>query len=160
MNHDVPDAGGGVEPGAPVDPDVDLHAQAQRHELQVHPLLLLAAVSAGGVVGAEARYALTVALPDPPGAFPATTFAVNAVGSFAIGVLMAFVLRHAEHLPLLRPFAAVGVLGGFTTFSAYAVGIQRLVAVGHPTTALVYLVLMPAVSVGAAAVGARVGRCP
>lgn len=146
------------EPDGPVDPDVDLHVAARRAELEVHPALVLAAISVGGVVGAEARHALTVGFPDAAGAFPATTFVVNAVGSFAIGVLMVLVLRHAKDLPLLRPFAAVGVLGGFTTFSAYAVGAQRLLAGGHPWTALAYLVLTPAVSVGAAAVGVRAGR--
>jgi CrcB protein len=142
----------------PVDPDVDLHVAAQRAELEVHPLLVLAAISAGGVLGAEARYALTVAFPDADHAFPVTTFTINAVGSLAIGVLMVLVLRHAKDLPLLRPFAAVGVLGGFTTFSAYAVGAQRLFAGGHAGAALAYLVFTPAVSVGAAAVGVRLGR--
>jgi CrcB protein len=151
------------EGAGPVDPDVDLHVEAQRSELGVHPLLLIAAISAGGVLGAEARYALTVAFPDAAGAFPATTFTVNAVGSFAIGVLMVFVLRHAKDLPLLRPFAGVGVLGGFTTFSTYAVGAERLLAGGHLWTALAYLVLTPvvsvgAVSLGAAAAGVRAGR--
>jgi CrcB protein len=158
VNRDVPDAGDGVAAGAPVDPDVDLHVTAQRHELGVHPLALLGAIAAGGVVGAEARYGLGVAFPDAAGAFPLTTFGVNTAGSFAIGVVMVFVLRHAAALPLLRPFAAVGVLGGFTTFSAYAVGAQRLLADGHPWTALAYLVLTPAASVAAAAAGLRLGR--
>src|SRR5689334_12026517 len=123
----------------PVDPDVDLHVEAQRHELDVHPVLVLASIAAGGVLGAEARYALTVAVPDAEGGFPLTTFGIDVGGSFLMGLLMVAVLRFAPVLPLLRPFAGVGVLGGFTAFSAYALGVQRLATAGHVLPALAYL---------------------
>ncbi len=139
----------------PVDPDVDLHVEAQRHELDVHPLLVLAAIAAGGVLGAEARYALTLAFPEAAAAFPVTTFAIDVGGSFVMGLLMVAVLRVARVLPLLRPFAVVGVLGGFTTFSTYALGIQRLATTGHLGPAVAYLVLTPPASVVCAWAGWR-----
>lgn len=140
-----------------VDPDVDLHVPAQRAELRLHPGVLLGSIAAGGVLGSEARYALTRAWPDPAGGVPWTTLAINVAGCLVMGLLMVAVRRHARKLPLLRPFAGVGVLGGFTTFSAYTVGVERL-AGGHPWPALAYLVLTPALAVPAVAAGARLGQ--
>ena len=140
-----------------IDPDVDLHIPAQRLELRLHPALLLGSIAAGGVLGSEARYALTLAAPDPVGAVPWTTLAINVTGCLVMGLLMVVVRRYRGRLPLLRPFAGVGVLGGFTTFSAYAVGVERL-ASDHPWQALAYLALTPALAVPAAAAGARLGR--
>ncbi|WP_240506386.1 FluC/FEX family fluoride channel [Thermoactinospora rubra] len=81
----------------------------------------LAAVAAGGVVGALARHGLTTAFPHPPGAFPWTTLAVNLSGCLLIGVLMTVITEVRPAHPLVRPFLGAGVLGGFTTFSAYVV---------------------------------------
>ncbi|HYY10809.1 MAG TPA: CrcB family protein [Kineosporiaceae bacterium] len=146
----------GTRPG--IDPDVDHADAARRAELAQHPLALLAAVALGGVVGSEARYALTVAFPDGDGV-PWTTFAVNVLGCLAIGVLMAGVRRRwGVRRPLLRPFAGVGVLGGFTTFSAYAVGVERLLDAGRLAPALAYVVLTPVAAVAAAAAGLTLGR--
>lgn len=65
-----------------------------------------------------------------PGAFPWTVFWVNVVGCALIGVLMVLIGRGGRggrpaH-PLVRPFLGVGVLGGFTTFSAYALDFYKL----------------------------------
>jgi CrcB protein len=140
-----------------VDPDVDLHVPAQRAELGLHPGLVLGAIAVGGVLGSEARYGLTVAFPDGA-AVPWTTLGINVVGCLLMGVLMVAVHRWGARTPLLRPFAGVGVLGGFTTFSAYTVGVQRLLAGGSPGPALVYLALTPLLAVVAVVAGARVGR--
>jgi CrcB protein len=140
-----------------VDPDVDLHVPEQRAELGLHPGLVLGAIVVGGVLGSETRYGLTVAFPDGVGV-PWTTLGVNAGGCLLMGVLMVAVGRWSDRVPLLRPFAGVGVLGGFTTFSAYAVGVQRLLAGGSPVPALVYLALTPLLAVVAVVAGARVGR--
>jgi CrcB protein len=102
---------------------------------------VLAAISAGGVVGALARYALATAWPHPPHGFPWSTFVVNVTGCFLIGVLMVIVTEVVTHKPLLRPFLGVGVLGGYTTFSTYVVDIQRAAGQGVPLTALAYLAL-------------------
>lgn len=99
----------------------------------------LAAVAAGGVLGALGRHALTTAWPPPQGGFPWATFAVNASGCLLIGVLMALVTRVWAGRPLVRPFLGVGVLGGYTTFSAYAVDTVGLVDQGELGTAWAYL---------------------
>jgi CrcB protein len=143
---------------APLDPDVDLTDPLQRAELAQHPLALLGAVALGGVLGSEARYGLTLVVPDA-GGVPWTTFGINVLGCFAIGVLMVGVQRRwGVRRPLLRPFAGVGVLGGFTTFSAYTVGVERLLDGGRVTAALAYLVLTPLAAVAAAVAGQQTGR--
>ncbi|MGV9313988.1 fluoride efflux transporter FluC [Streptomyces sp. NPDC003691] len=132
-------AGGGPVP-VPVDPDVDLHVPAQRAETAgAHLLLVLAAVAAGGVVGALARYAAVRAWPGDPASAPLVTLGVNVLGSFLIGVLMVLVAEggRTPH-PLLRPFAGTGVLGGFTTFSAYALDTRELLVRGEAAAAFGY----------------------
>ena len=121
------------------DPDVDLRVPADRRELAVHPLAVLVAIAAGGVLGALARAGLQHAAPHPPTGFPWATFTVNLSGCLLIGVLMAVLGHRGGGHPLARPFLGVGVLGGFTTFSTYAVDIQQAVVAGAPGTAATYL---------------------
>ncbi|MFU8871524.1 FluC/FEX family fluoride channel [Micromonospora sp. SL4-19] len=125
-------------PDLPVDPDVDLHVPADRGELTRHPAAVLAAIAAGGVLGALARAGLQASFPHPPTGFPWATFGINVAGSLLIGVLMAVITARPAG-PLVRPFLGVGVLGGFTTFSTYAVEVHRAVLAGAPGTALAYL---------------------
>jgi CrcB protein len=99
----------------------------------------VAAVAAGGVLGALARHALTAAWPHRPGTFPWATWTVNVTGCLLIGVLMTLLARRWPERPLLRPFLGVGVLGGYTTFSASVVDVQQAVAHGAAGTALLYL---------------------
>jgi fluoride exporter len=94
----------------------------------------VAVVSAGGVLGALARYGIAVGWPHQPGAFPWATWAVNVSGCFLIGVLSAVLQRRPAH-PLVRPFLGVGVLGGYTTFSTAAVETLQ----SRPAVALAYL---------------------
>lgn len=100
---------------------------------------VVAVVALGGALGATARYALTLAWPTPVGAFPWATFWTNVVGCAVIGVFMVLITDVWAAHRLVRPFFGTGVLGGFTTFSTYAVDIRRLVDSGHPRTGLVYL---------------------
>lgn len=95
----------------------------------------LGAVSAGGVVGALARFGVQSALP----AGPWVTFAINVSGCLLIGVLMVLVLEVWPPHPLVRLFLGTGVLGGYTTFSTYIVDSQHLLARGAVTTAIGYL---------------------
>ena len=95
----------------------------------------LAVVALGGVLGA-ARYGVGLLLPHAPGTFPLGTLLINVVGGFLIGVLIDAVAAR----PLLRPFAVTGILGGFTTFSTYAVDAEQLLAAGRVATAGAYLV--------------------
>ncbi|WAU81535.1 fluoride efflux transporter CrcB [Streptomyces sp. Qhu-G9] len=99
----------------------------------------VAVVAAGGAIGASARYGASLLWPWRTDGFPWTTLWVNVVGCFVIGVFMVVVTEVWAAHPLVRPFFGTGVLGGFTTFSTYAVDIQKLVGAGHPRTALAYL---------------------
>ncbi|MEU5942144.1 CrcB family protein [Micromonospora sp. NPDC047548] len=130
--------GGQVSAPRRIDPDVDLRVPADRTELAAHPAAVLGAVAAGGVLGALARAGIQAALPHPPTGFPWATFGVNVTGCLLIGALMA-VLGRRDAAPLARPFLGVGVLGGFTTFSAYVVDAHRAVVAGAAPTALAYL---------------------
>jgi CrcB protein len=101
---------------------------------------LLAVVAAGGVLGSLARYAVGLALPHVSGAFAWSTFLVNVTGSLAMGVLVVWVLSMDRPHPWLRPFLGVGVLGGWTTFSSYALDTHAMVQAGHGPVAAAYLV--------------------
>jgi CrcB protein len=100
---------------------------------------VVAVVALGGALGATARYGAAQLWPTPDGAFPWTTFTVNVVGCFVIGVFMVLITDAWRAHRLVRPFFGTGVLGGFTTFSTYAVDIRNLVLTGHPGTGLGYL---------------------
>ncbi|MFQ6148198.1 fluoride efflux transporter CrcB [Streptomyces similanensis] len=123
----------------PTDPDVDLRVPAQRRELARGQWPVIAVVAAGGAIGACARYASALLWPTATGAFPWTTLWVNVIGCGVIGVFMVVITDVWAAHRLVRPFFGTGVLGGFTTFSTYAVDIQRLVDGGHARTGLLYL---------------------
>ncbi|MFK3729463.1 fluoride efflux transporter CrcB [Streptomyces sp. NPDC088090] len=113
------------------------------------------AVSAGGAIGAAARYGATLLWPVPAGGFPWTVLLVNAAGCALLGVLMVLLTEFRTAPDLLRPFLGTGVCGGFTTFSTYAVDTQRLLSTGHPVRGLCYfagtlLAALAAVWAGAA----------
>src|SRR5262249_44281722 len=92
---------------------------------------VVAVVAVGGALGACARYALTLAWPTPAGTFPWATFWTNVVGCAVIGVFMVLITEVWAAHRLVRPFFGTGVLGGFTTFSTYAVDTRRLVDAGR-----------------------------
>jgi CrcB protein len=123
----------------PTNPDVDLHVPAQRRELLRGQWPVIAAVSLGGAVGTSARYGASLLWPTAPGTFPWTTLLVNMLGCAIIGVFMVIITDVWAAHRLVRPFFGTGVLGGFTTFSTYAVDIQRLIGEGRATTGLAYL---------------------
>lgn len=102
------------------------------------PADVVAAVALGGALGAAARYGMAVTWPSPTGRLPWATLAVNLIGCALLGGLMrAIALRITPHR-LVRPFLGTGVLGGFTTFSTYALETQTLLAAGQPILALGY----------------------
>ena len=126
----------------PIDPDVDLR-QAGLGRRRRDDTTVLAAIAVGGATGAAGRYLIGREWPTPAGAFPASTLAINVLGCALIGVLMVLVADVWGRQRLIRPFLGTGVLGGFTTFSTYAVDIERLVAGAHAGTALLYLAVTP-----------------
>jgi fluoride exporter len=136
-------------PGFPVDSDVEVpppsHLRAD----------VTAAVATGGALGALARWGVAEALPHDPGRFPWSTLVANVVGCFLIGVLIVLVVERWSHRPLARPFLGTGVLGGFTTFSTYAVDTRGLLAAGRPAVAASYLLGTLAVGLLAVVAGLR-----
>ncbi|OEV11988.1 hypothetical protein AN220_30165, partial [Streptomyces nanshensis] len=102
---------------------------------------VVAVVALGGALGACARYGAGQLWPTPHNAFPWTTLGVNVAGCAVIGVFMVLITDVWAAHRLVRPFLGTGVLGGFTTFSTYAVDIRRLLAADAPGTALGYLAL-------------------
>jgi CrcB protein len=100
---------------------------------------VVAVVAVGGGIGATARHGASLLWPVGPTGFPWTTFWVNVVGCFLIGLFMIVITEGRPAHRLVRPFFGTGVLGGFTTFSTYAVDIQRLMEESRPGTALAYL---------------------
>ena len=127
------------DPATPVDADLELHVPAVRRPVRPSVLPVVAVISAGGVVGALARYGLSSAWPHPAGGFPWATWVTNVSGCLLIGVLMVTVTEVVTGQRLLRPFLGVGVLGGYTTFSTYVVDVQRAATAGAPAVALAYL---------------------
>src|SRR3954464_6945144 len=98
----------------------------------------LAAIFAGGALGALARAGLLEWLPPHPGRWPWATFLVNVVGAFLLGY---FATRLQERLPLSayrRPLLGTGFCGAFTTFSTVQVELLRVLDRGEIGLALAY----------------------
>jgi len=91
----------------------------------------LLAVAAGGAIGASLRWLISGAVQRATGgAFPWGTFAVNALGSFALGFLFVYLIERSTTGELLRLLITVGLLGAFTTFSTYSLESIRLMEQG------------------------------
>jgi len=95
------------------------------------------AVALGGAVGALLRWTLSEGVPDGAG-FPWTTFAINVSGSLVLALLPA--LPAVRRRPLLVAGLGPGLLGGFTTLSAYSEQTRALLDDGHALTAATYVV--------------------
>ena len=116
------------------------------------------AVAIGGALGALARYGLAEQWPAPDGAFPWATFAVNVSGCLLIGLLLVRLVEVGSAHPLWRPFLGTGVLGGYTTFSTYAVESRGLLADGRVGLGVGYLLGTVVAALLAVQVGVVVGR--
>jgi len=110
-------------------------------------------VAAGGCAGSLARAAVALLVPHPSGTWPWSTVLVNVVGSFALALLLAGVAAPTAKSRRIRLLVGTGLLGGFTTFSAFALDIGQLVDAERPGTALAYLLT----SVGSVLLGAAAG---
>ena len=117
------------------------------------------AVACGGGIGALARYELELHLgrATPP-AFPAVTLGINLGGAFLLGLLMTLLLERWPPARYARSFVAIGLLGGFTTFSTVMVESDRLIGAGLAGRAVGYVaasLLGGLIAVGAGAWAAR-----
>ena len=77
-------------------------------------------VALGGALGSLARHGANRLWPATPGGWPVPTLTVNLIGSFAIGLLYMYVAARGAAAEQTRLFWMTGVLGGFTTYSAFA----------------------------------------
>lgn len=121
-----------------------------------HPLDLLV-VAAGGAAGALLRWALGFGVPDA-GALPIATLLVNVVGAFCLGALPALAVVRRSHRAAIA--LGPGLLGGFTTVSAWAGETRELMDDGRVGLAFVYVVLTVGVGLAAAAAGRRLSHQP
>ena len=111
-------------------------------------------VALGGALGAWLRYLTAMAWsraigPAAAAAFPWATLSVNAVGSLLMGLLTGWLLRHGDQGEGWRLLLGVGVLGGFTTFSAFSLDLVQMIERGQLGSALVYSAVSLAVGVAA-----------
>lgn len=97
-------------------------------------------VALGGALGSVARYGVTAGTTRLLGpSFPWGTLAVNVVGSFLMGFLMALLLRKYADSDTARLFLTTGLLGGFTTFSAFSLDVFNLMQRGENGVAAIYV---------------------
>lgn len=116
-------------------------------------------VALGGALGASCRYGVGVAAAHfGSGQFPWGTFTVNVVGSFLLGVLVALMTFSWSPSAEMRAFLVVGVLGGFTTFSAYSLEVVLLMERDRLALAAVFMLGTVALSVAGLFAGMRLTR--
>ena len=104
----------------------------------MNPFLL---VGAGGALGAMARFAVGGLLGSLPNGFPLATFVINIAGSLAMGVLVGLLARTTPQFQNeIRLFVAVGIFGGFTTFSSFSLDTISMLERGDVLLAMLYVV--------------------
>jgi CrcB protein len=118
----------------------------------------LSLVALGGAIGASLRYLSGVGVLRliGPTEFPVAIMSVNIIGSFLMGVFAAAAAHRG--LTSFSPFVMTGVLGGFTTFSAFSLETMTLIERGQMGSAMLYVVLSVVLSVGGLALGLLVAR--
>ncbi|SMX39613.1 fluoride efflux transporter CrcB [Octadecabacter ascidiaceicola] len=113
-------------------------------------------VALGGAIGAAARYGVGVALFRSQGGFPIGVLAVNIIGSFLMG--LAVVYLGQKMLSHMNPFLMTGILGGFTTFSAFSLEAYTLFERGEIGQAATYVILSVVLSIAALVAGILIMR--
>ncbi len=120
---------------------------------------LFFAAAAGGALGAGARFIVNVACAQLLGpGFPWATLTVNVVGSFLMGLVVGFSGLLLGGSALLRTFLATGILGGFTTFSAFSLDVVELVERRQPALAALYIGASVVISIAALWAGLTAAR--
>ena len=123
-------------------------------------MIHLALVAIGGAIGAGSRHLVNLAALRLLGpGFPVGTVAVNVIGGLLMGLLAGyFALQYSGGGQGLRLFLATGILGGFTTFSAFSLDAVLLWERGDIIGAALYVVLSVVLSIGALLVGLAIMR--
>ena len=128
------------------------------------PILATVHVALGGAAGAALRYHMGRAMTQWLGApivsvFPFATLAVNALGSLLMGLLAGWLVRQgAETSEQMRLLLGVGLLGGFTTFSAFSLEMVVMIQRGQYLFASLYAILSFALGITGLMVGLAVMR--
>lgn len=120
---------------------------------------MILAIAAGGAFGSVLRHLVgrgALALMGP--SFPYGTLFVNVAGSFVMGVLAAYFAHIANPSQEMRAFLTVGLLGGFTTFSAFSLDIVTLSERGEIFAAILYIALSILLSLSAIFAGLFIVR--
>ena len=115
------------------------------------------AVALGSALGGVGRYGLSRLWPWVPGDWPTATMTVNLLGSFAIGLLSVVLSARAGGAETARLFWMTGVLGGFTTYSAFALETVTLAGAGEAMRAAAYVVVTVLPCLVAAFAGRAIG---
>lgn len=110
-------------------------------------MLNILAVGAGGFVGSVLRYLIGLIPVSETTLFPIKTFIINIIGCIVIGAIAVSVSRNVEMNPQMLLFLKVGLCGGFTTFSTFALETADLMKAGHTGTAFLYVILSVVVGV-------------
>ncbi len=120
---------------------------------------LVLAIAAGGALGAVARHFVTSWLGQALGhGFPWGTLAVNVLGSLALGTLVELMALKWSAGPEMRAFLVVGVMGAFTTFSAFSLEVVALAERGQTAAVAGYVAASVILSVGGFLAGLRLFR--
>jgi fluoride exporter len=115
-------------------------------------------VMTGGALGAALRFQLGRMLTVSQGVWPLPTFAANVAGGFAMGLLAAWLLRAGDSGEPMRLLLGVGLLGGFTTFSAFSLEMAMMVERGQMMLALSYALASVLLALLALFAGLALGR--
>jgi CrcB protein len=118
----------------------------------------LSLIAVGGGLGSLLRYGLSSVWTTPAGEIPRATLAINLLGSLLLGALIVGVTEIWRPHRLVRPALGTGLLGGFTTFSTFAVETRGLAADHAPFAMLGYLAVSIVGGLGAALLGMAVMR--
>ena len=102
-------------------------------------MLNIIAVGLGGFVGAVCRYLIGLIPVDEVTQFPIKTFLINIIGCIVIGIITVAATKNISLNPQLLLFLKVGVCGGFTTFSTFALESAELIRNGNGLVALMYM---------------------
>ena len=104
-------------------------------------MLNILAVGAGGFLGSVCRYLINLIKINETTLFPLKTFGINIVGCIVIGIIAVLASKNAEVNPYVLLFLKVGLCGGFTTFSTFALETSDLIKTGHIVVAFLYAAL-------------------
>lgn len=116
----------------------------------------LAAVFAGGLVGSALRAGIGMWVPAERGTFPTAVLVVNIVGSFLLGLYLSRRERSVGPRWSLQ-FWAIGIIGSFTTFSAFSLDVFHLLEEGRLLIATGYVTASIVGGLAAALIGQRAG---